>query len=153
MKSRWTTYLLLAAVVVVWGVVAWRIFTPSSDAIPPQVPIPKAAVAATPTVDTLSLNYPDPFLKGSPGKAVTLSPSVQALPPPKPAPIRRERVKILHTGTICVTGRPLYILTIGEQQYELRPGEAAADFLLTAVDSDSLYLSKEGVTYGVRLCE
>ena len=32
MKSRWTTCLLLAAVVAVWGVVAWRILAPTPAA-------------------------------------------------------------------------------------------------------------------------
>ncbi|MFQ9761233.1 MAG: hypothetical protein ACLRZL_11550 [Alistipes communis] len=34
MKSRWTTCLLLAAVVAVWGVVAWRILAPARPAAP-----------------------------------------------------------------------------------------------------------------------
>lgn len=153
MKSRWTTYLLLAAVVSVWGVVAWRIFTPRSAAPLPLPPKPSATVAPAPEADILRLDYPDPFLKRVAAPVVSAASPVHALPASKPIPARRERVKILHAGTISVAGRPLYILTIGDRQYELTLGEEAEDFQLTTCDGDSVYLCKAGVTYGVALCQ
>ena len=131
MKSRWTTCLLLAAVAAVWGVVAWKIFAPAGDAVPAARPKPAQVSAALPAADSLRLDYPDPFLKGAP---------------------RRERVKIAHLGTITSAGSPLYILTVGDTQYELTRGDSAGRFALTACDGDSLYLCKDGVTYGVKRC-
>lgn len=151
MKTRWTTYLLLTAVAAVWGIVAWKIFAPTSGdgtVVAPQIVATKAPAAAA---DTLQLDYPDPFLKGAP-RPVEGSPTVRPLPVAKPVP-RRERVKIVHLGTVVSHGNPLYILTLGNQQYELIRGDQAEGFVLTACDRDSLYLTKEELIYGVKLCE
>ena len=140
MKSRWTTYLLLAAVAAVWSLGAWKICAPAGApaAAGPIAPVPAAPAVAS---DTLRLDYPDPFLKGA------------ARPAAKAAAPRRGRVEIVHLGTVRSLGRVLYILTVGERQYELLQGEAAGEFVLTACDRDSLYLCKDGVTYGVKLCD
>ena len=132
MKSRWTTYLLLAAVAAVWSLVAWKICAPAGApaAAGPIAPVPAAPAVAS---DTLRLDYP--------------------LPAAKAAAPRRGRVEIVHLGTVRSLGRVLYILTVGERQYELLQGEAAGEFVLTACDRDSLYLCKDGVTYGVKLCD
>lgn len=153
MKSRWTTYLLLAAVAAVWGLVAWKICAPS-DA-PCSAVRPKPPVSAAPAVaaDTLRLDYPDPFLKGAARPAVATRAAVRPLPAAKAAAPRRGRVEIVHLGTVRSLGRVLYILTVGERQYELSRGEAAGEFVLTGCDRDSLYLRKDGVTYGVKLCD
>lgn len=149
MKSRWTTYLLLTAVAVVWGVVVWKIFFTTAKPAPPP---PKAAAAPDRAVrDTLLLDYPDPFLKGQTAAHPTAA-IVRALPPPA-AKVRRERVALTHRGTV-VSGRTrFYIVTIGNEQVELAPGGEAAGFVCASADGDSLYLRKEGVIYGVKLCE
>lgn len=153
MKSRWTTYLLLAAVAAVWGLVAWKICAPAgapSSSAGPIAPVPAAPAVAS---DTLLLDYPDPFLKGAALPVAAARSVVRGLPSPKPAPPRRERVKIVHLGTIRSGGEPLYILTLGEDQYELSRGGSAGEFVLTACDRDSLYLCRDGLSYGVKLCE
>lgn len=103
--------------------------------------------------DTLRLDYPDPFLKGAARPAAAARAAVRPLPAAKAAAPRRGRVEIVHLGTVRSLGRVLYILTVGERQYELLQGEAAGEFVLTACDRDSLYLCKDGVTYGVKLCD
>lgn len=153
MKSRWTTYLLLAVVVAVWGVVAWKIFAPASDTVPVAQPKRAAPVAAATAADTLQLDYPDPFLKGTPRQVAATRSAVRALPPAKMAQPRRERVNMVHLGTIRSAGKRLYILSVGDAQYELAQGESAAEFVLAECDRNSLYLLKNGVTYGVKLCE
>ena len=154
MKSRWTTYLLLAAVTAVWGIVAWKIFAPadapSSSAAGPIAPVPAAPAVAS---DTLRLDYPDPFLKGQVSAVAAVHPVVRSLPPVKVAASKRERVAAVHLGTVASAGGTLYILTIGGEQYELPCGGSAGDFVLTACCRDSLYLCKDGVTYGVKLCD
>ena len=144
MKSRWTTYLLLAAVAAVWGLVAWKICAPAgapSAAAGPIAPVPAAPVVAA---DTLLLDYPGPFLKGTARPVVATRAAVRP---------RRGRVESAHLASVRSLGRVLYILTVGERQYELLRGEAAGEFVLTACDRDSLYLCKDGVTYGVKLCD
>ena len=132
MKSRWTTYLLLAAVVAVWGVVAWRILAPARPAASDVRPATDAPAAPPIVAETLRLDYPDPFLKG-----------VAA-----PTPAARSVVRRLPAG-----GQTLHILTIGGRQYELSLRDTAAGFRLTGADRDSLYLEREGTVCGVKRCD
>ena len=56
MKSRWTISLLLAAVVAVWGLVAWKILTPGREGL--RVAVPERSVGKHPAAvaDTLQLH-------------------------------------------------------------------------------------------------
>lgn len=155
MKSRWTTYLLLAAVAAVWGLVAWRIFAPARNAAPVAVPTREVEPVAATTADTLRLDYPDPFLKGvvRPQPAAP-RPVVRRLPPAKKTTAKpRERVRIVHLATVAAGGQALHILTIGKRQHELRAGETSDGWRLARVDGDSLYLEREGTIHGVKRCE
>lgn len=153
MKSRWTTYLLLAAAAAVWGVVAWKIFVPVDDAIPAAHAKPVTQIADRSATDTLRLGYADPFLRsdGQPHPAVR--PLVRTVPAVKRAAPERSGVRLVHLGTVCSAGRQLCILTIGDVQCELARGEEVEGFVLVSWDQDSLYLRRDGVTYGVKNCE
>lgn len=151
MKSRWTTCLLLAAVVGVWGLVAWRLLAPAKNSVATERPKVAVQPPAATVAETLRLDYPDPFLKGTAATKPALRPVVRALPskaPQKP----RERVAITHLATISSGGQTLHIVAFGTEQYELREGDTAAGFLLRSVDRDSLYFHKEGLTYSVARC-
>ena len=79
MKSRWTTCLLLAAVVAVWGVVAWRILAPARPAAPDVRPATDAPAVPQIVAETLRLDYPDPFLKAWPLRHLPHGPSSRRL--------------------------------------------------------------------------
>ena len=81
MKSRWTTCLLLAAVVAVWGVVAWRILAPARPAAPDVRPATDAPAVPQIVAETLRLDYPDPFLKGVAAPTPAARSVVRRLPP------------------------------------------------------------------------
>lgn len=154
MKSRWTIHLLLAVVTAVWGAVAWKIFAPADTPAPSARPKTAATAAMSPAADTLRLDYPDPFLKNTARLRPTAQNAVvRPIPATKAAPLPRERVRIVHLGTVAAAGRRLFILTIGDEQFELAQGECAGEFALTHFDADSLYLLKNGIGYGVKLCE
>lgn len=154
MKSRWTTCLLLAAVVAVWGVVAWRILAPARPAAPDVRPAADAPAPAPIVAETLRLDYPDPFLKGVAAPTPAVRSVVRRLPPArKTEPKRRERVQLSHLATVAVGGQALHILRIGEVQYELHEGDAADGWRLARTDRDSLYLEREGTVCGVKRCE
>ena len=147
MKSRWTTCLLLAAVVAVWGVVAWRILAPARPAAPDVRPATDTPAVPQIVAETLRLDYPDPFLKGVAAPTPAARSVVRRLPPAgKAEPKRRERVP-------TAGGQALHILTIGGRQYELSLRDTAAGFRLTGADRDSLYLEREGTVYGVKRCD
>jgi len=153
MKSRWTTRLLLAAVVAVWSVVAWRIFAPAKPDVAPMRPAGAAMPITIAVADTLHLDYPDPFLKGTPAPKPAARQVVRRLPPAKKAgPKRCERVPFVHLATVTAGGQALHVLAIGSEQYELRAGDTTAGFRLHGADTDSLYFCKDGRTYGVERC-
>ena len=137
MKSRWTTYLLLAAVVAVWGVVAWRILAPARPAAPDVRPAIDTSAVPQIVAETLRLDYPDPFLKGVAAPTPAARSVVRRLPPAgKAEPKRRERVQLSHLGTVSAGGQTLHILTIGGRQYELSLRDTAAGFRLTGADPE-----------------
>lgn len=144
--------MLLAAVVAVWGVVVWRIFSPPPSRQLSALPSPASVIPSTPEADTLQLDYLDPFLKKLASQTLSTLRTVQVLPALKPIPPRRERMRLTHVATVTARQK-LYILTIGDQQYELSRGEQADGFTLTDCDCDSLYFCKGGITYGIKLCE
>ena len=152
MKSRGTISLLLAAVVAVWGLVAWKILTPGREGL--RVAVPERSVGKHPAAvaDTLQLDYPDPFLKAAAVPEPMLQPPVRQPPSERKRP-RRERIQAVHLGSVSVVGRQLHILTLGGRQYELPPGDTAGGFRFRSYDADSLYLEKKGFIYGVKRCE
>lgn len=153
MKSRWTTYLLIAAVITVWGVVAWKIFQPAHPVSGPIARQPAVPAVAASDAATLQLDYPDPFLKETARPIPAARTAEQRRPSAKKTASRRERIAIEHLATVAVDGHTLYILTIGKGQYELHEGETAGAYRLTKSDRDSLYLEYKGEIYGVKRCE
>lgn len=155
MKSRWTTWVLLAAVAVIWGAVARMILTAShGDVKPGSRANATAAAPASFAADTLRCDYPDPFTKGYAANARTTGArQVLRRLPQQPKPERRAMIRAEHLGTIRVQNRILHILMLDGQQYELRCGDPAGDFVLKKADADSLYLERDGSVYGVKKCE
>lgn len=154
MKSRVTVFLLLAAAVAVWGVVAWKILAPASGRTTPETEMRPAPQPLPRVADTLFANYPDPFLKGAVQEEAVARPALRGLPPVQQLPKRRAGVRIAHWATVAAAGgEPRYILSIEDEQYEVRRGDAAGEFVLTGADRDSLYLRRKGVVYGVKRCE
>lgn len=154
MKSRRTTWLLLGVVILIWGAIGWKICFPSGEkAIPDQQAMAPSRPVPAERRDTLRCDYPDPFTRGtSVSRSAATRSRVRSLPP-KTVPVRREKVQAEHLGTICVEGEKLYILSVKGVQYEMRCGEPADGFVLCGCDGDSLYLKKQGVKYGVKLCD
>lgn len=148
MKSRWTTYVLLAAVVAVWGIVAWRIFAPRREPVFRAERRPVELTVAETTGDTLRLDYPDPFLKNDrPAPASRRASVTQVSRQP-----RRGKIAGMHLGTVASGDRRLYIVMLDGVQYELCRGESGGGYTLWGTDEDSVYVRRDGVVYGIRLC-
>ncbi len=154
MKSRITTYVLIAAVVAVWGFIAWKIFFAKPDNTPAAIqraPDPKPEDEED---LRLLLDYKDPFLKD----AITAKPSVpsapkrqtkaSAVPSKKPDP-NRESPPVKYTGTIRTGGRVLYIFEHAGLQQMLSPGEELAGFRLAEAWPDSVKFSKNEEAFTV----
>ena len=102
-------------------------------------------------IDTLRLDYPDPFLR-----AVATRPSVPGSVSAR-APVRskakneRPSAKLACTGRIRKEGTDRYLISIDGRNHLLRQGESAGGFRLHAVGADSLWLAADGRKYGLKI--
>lgn len=150
MKSKTTIYLLIAAVLVIWGVIAWKLFAPSrveTSIVPPSVP--KAAV--TSDRDTLLLNYPDPFLKKQSGASTyTTAPAKKKEPEPR-LPKIREECQLRYIGHIRQGKVRSCIVESGGAHRSVAMGESVDGFRLAKIFPDSLVFTKDGFSYTIGL--
>ena len=155
MKSRLTTYMLLAAAIAVWGAIAWQLLSSDED-IPPAAPHATADDRRCgPVADTLIADYPDPFQKAAAPRTVSAEQPARALPEHRRAArsVNRESIACEHLGSVRTGGRTIHVIDIGGEQYEAEYGDSLAGFVLSDMDRDSLYLVRGGVKYGIKLCE
>jgi hypothetical protein len=67
-RNKKITYLLIALVVLIWGLIFYKIYSNFGGNRQTKDELPQAAISAevrqVDSIFTLSLDYPDPFLKG-----------------------------------------------------------------------------------------
>lgn len=155
MKSRITTYLLLAAAVVVWGFIALKIFLPKPDVNPPA--IREHTENGLPEEEfVLLLNYKDPFLKDAtpvrPEKVrMAARIPVKSSPVPQKPARKKEQPPLRYTGTITAAGRISYLVEYDGIQHPLVPGDGLAGYTLGEAFPDSLIISLNGDFYTLPL--
>lgn len=154
MKSRWTTYSLLIAVVAVWGVVAWKIITPRTSVVQPYSSVPEIVRANKSNKETLQLNYSDPFLKRVSEPVGETRRTVRQLPP-KPKTAKRTPFPVTSIGYVAAGNERLFIVNMKERQYELQLGDTLAGYIFSGYDADSLYFECKQGDYrkGIKRCE
>lgn len=148
MASKKTTYPLLAAVLVIWGVIAYKLLVPGSKDVSVSTPKAQAAAAVSRERDSLRANYRDPFLGGMPRqeRKVVVSP-VLALPSTPPP---RETIAVTCHGSL-VEGQNTYcLISLDGRRHMLAPGESAEGFLLARITPDSIFLQKSGQYYSAK---
>lgn len=149
MKQKFTTYILLAAVVVIWGIIGYRFLAAKEE------PSPTASSALlhgsnTPeNVYPLKLNYRDPFFKEVLPKPDSLPPPVK-LPSPKKIEIK-EPVPMECLGMIHKGGEIFYLIYLLAEHYSVRQGDSIGEFKVKRVDEDSIYLVKGKWTYSAAI--
>ncbi len=140
MKSKPVTYMLIAVVLVIWGVILWKVFSPKDDSAPLPPPQKRAETTA-PAADTLLLDYRDPFL-GATAKKPAAKPAVTtrvaAPPPPEPPPPVEHRLRYM--GSISRGGVPYGLVEINGTLHTIRRGETADGYRLETVWQDSVKL-------------
>jgi len=149
-KSKLTTYILLAVAAGIWGVVVWRLFfaKPGQDttAAPPR----SHKMADARAEDTLYLDYRDPF---GMAPAVPSVPRETAKPLTKPAPTAPQKPDMSYKGLIIKDGVSHCLVEAGSQQYLLKLGDTCARCKLVKVFSDSIYVVFQKKTFTIRLSE
>lgn len=146
MKSKFTTYLLIAAVVVIWGLIVKRIFF--SDDKEPAIQVRTTSVAIDDKeTQTLLLDYRDPFGMREP--APKSAPKQSAKPLPQEPQL--EPFNIHFMGTINHDKRTFYIVELGGSQYTITIGSELDGFRLTAVSGGKLHFVKNKQSYYLAL--
>ena len=145
MKKNRRTYLLLACVLVIWGLLGFKVI---KAVAPNDSPITtaKQTVPFTPRgivkKDTFSIvaNYRDPFLGTYPKKAITVK-----------KPFKKKTdvpdKDIAYTGYIRdeKSDKTLYFVTIQDQQYMMSPGEEQAEVTLIKGNATQILISYGGI--------
>ncbi len=162
-QSKQVQWLLVAAVAVVWGLVALRFrqYSQADDGVSYAALPARPAPGKDPGADSLRLSppYPDPFLgpgreSSEPEAGGTRRPAPATVPPPvvlRPgaglpgAPAIRYR-GFARDGT--ARGRAL--LSVDGRRVSLAEGERQGDLLLTAVFRDSVQVLWQGKRVTVR---
>ncbi len=153
MRSKATTYLLLLTVATVWGLIAWKLFSPSASGVAGPAAVPSVATKDV-AEDTLSLNYRDPFLSG--GRALKpVPPSGPVMHPLPPPPAAKKSVKhnIRYIGRIRRQGVEYSLAEINGDLHTVRPGEQIDNYRLDNIFADSLHFSFDGERIIVKLAK
>ncbi|MBQ4279826.1 MAG: hypothetical protein IJC16_07735 [Rikenellaceae bacterium] len=144
MRSRGMTYVLLAVVLGIWGVVAWKLFfaRPDSPAVPETVAVPKTKALQT-EADTLRLDYCDPFLRATAvrpatDRSVTVAPiqgnaAAPAVEPPA----------FTYTGMIRKGRTPYFLFLVNGIQEMIRPGGSLGEYRLASGCADSVVMTRD----------
>lgn len=149
MKSKKiTTYLLLAASIIIWGTIAWRLVKTFKKEKPTVEKTVHRPVAEKTDSVMLVLDYDDPFLK----KITNESPSKKEEPThPEGDFYHEEPELVVHEPTFKFKG----ILRAGQKTFGLldlhgetimvSPRERLGDFLIVSIDSDKLVVRSQGL--------
>ena len=164
MKKKTTTYILLAVVAAIWGIVIFKVFNYATDDSlqdTSYMPMIQKDTLQREKYDTipLQLNYSDPFLKRSTMSTPIVKQEqpkekVQSKPePPKPVPVIKERVfwpQIQYDGTIGSKGASLAMMKINGQSFIVAKGKSEKEVTVKKIYQDSIlviYKHEEKVFY------
>ncbi|MDR1501467.1 MAG: hypothetical protein LBT43_03310 [Prevotella sp.] len=151
MKSKKiTTYLLLAASMVIWGTIAWKLAKAfKKDEIVVQK-APTRPVINKPDSVVLLLNYDDPFLKGIEGKTLLKEEGVETCQdnletdffPQEPEVVQGPAFKF---KGILKAGKKTYgLLDLRGETIMSSPREKIGNFYIVSITSDKLVVRWQG---------
>jgi hypothetical protein len=143
MRSRVTTYVLIAAVLAVWGVVAWKLFFSSPDLPAVVTAKPTERPQQKPEDDFLLLNYADPFLKNTEPAVEVLTEQISKPSHSKPAK-SLAKPPIKYAGTIKKGGKVTHIFEHAGTLHSMAPGDEFEGYVLAETYADSVRMTKNG---------
>lgn len=151
MKQRITTYILLAVVLMIWGIIGYRFLSGSGENTAADVAAPgRGGVVAGGSPPPL-LNYRDPFFSGVPEEPQKGTVPEKKLSPPVVE--EREPIEIKCLGRIEKRGEVYYLISVQSEYYPVRPGDKIGDLKVKCVTEDSLYFEKKRWKYAAEIPE
>ncbi|MCU0436184.1 MAG: hypothetical protein MUC87_22195 [Bacteroidia bacterium] len=154
MKNKRTTYLLMAVVAAIWGLIGWKIWKglqgDDDFNVEPEPVLSAKKKNALSDSFQLILNYRDPFLD-KPAAAVPSPPiSTNTLPKqtlvtaPKPEPVTANWPEIRYGGLVKRTGQEKsagFVSVNGSSEIVL-PGQKIGEIIITRLWRDSVEVQR-----------
>lgn len=153
MKTKTKTYLLLVAILGIWGTIAFKI-TSGLSPDEPEVLAQNVDVTFTPKpqkkVDTFSITTAnrDPFL----GRLPSSKKTPKKTKPSTPAPIAIEIPTITYSGLIQkqdATAK-VFAVNINNQQYLVKQGQTISDVTLVSGNKSSIRIRFNGTYHTIK---
>lgn len=152
MNKKTKTYLLLTAVLLIWGIIGYKVLSANSGDTDAEVGFEKVALKPMQVQekDTFSIlaDYRDPFLGTYPKKAVQKK---KRAPKPKKAPEPEINVQFSGVMTDKDTKRKVYFVTINGQQHLMSVKSEINKVTLLSGTSTSIRIRANGKTRTVEL--
>lgn len=149
MKKDTKTYLLLALVLAIWGIIGYKVLSPNSSDALEQDSFEKITVKSLSIKekDTFSIlaDYRDPFLGTFPKK------SIKKKSKPKKAPEPEITVQFTGLMTDNDTKQRIYFITIAGQQYLMNVKDEIEKVQLLSGTSTSIRIRSNGKTRIIEL--
>lgn len=144
MKNKKAIYFLLPVVLVVWGLIFYKIvFREPADTIMPAMVYHTIHHGDSSVLDTFSIvaRYRDPFLgKTFANDSVTPKVHTAGHAITKPAAPPLQWPKIVFSGLVAGKNGRLAIISIADKQYLASTGDKLDSFLVVAIFPDSVVI-------------
>lgn len=142
LKNKKITYLLLALVVIIWGMIFYRIYSNFGGKKMVEKSLPHSVGIAkhdqNDSILTLSLNYPDPFLKGEEQSVDPLL-SIEDKTPISPTVINWPQIE--YRGLLCGNNNESTgLLRIQNTDLLVKQGKVYAAIRIRTLSRDSIFL-------------
>lgn len=150
-NKKITTYLLLAASIVIWGTIAWKLVKAfKKDEIVVQK-TQSRPVARNPDSVILLLNYEDPFLKELGSKTSPKEEEFETYQdnqepdffPQEPEVVQGPAFKF--KGMLKAGKKSYGLLELGGETIMISPREKIGDFYIVSITSDKLVVRRQGL--------
>jgi hypothetical protein len=142
LKNRKITYLLLVLVAIIWGMIFYRIYSNfgGNKMVEKKLPHSVGIVKHDQhdTIETLSLNYPDPFLKGEERSS---DPSSLEFKDPLPSPVSNwPQIEYRGLLTSNNNNESTGLLRIQNTDLLVKQGKVYAAIRIKTLSRDSIFL-------------
>jgi len=145
MKSRSLTYLLIAVVLTVWGVIAYKLFSGvNQNTSGNERKVITGPINKITDNESLKLNYPDPFLKGI-KKDHNNSGKIKHVRSVKSS---TEKINIVYMGKVYIGSSVYYMLAENDTCHTIRAGKRAFSGIKIIKEvMDTLIVEKNNSNY------
>ncbi|MGV8094879.1 MAG: hypothetical protein AB2L24_23755 [Mangrovibacterium sp.] len=146
MKNKTATYALLVLSVVIWGIIAWKVFSTFNHKTQEKKADIRMIPAQKKDTILLLLNYRDPFLgklSGNNPREDTTRNHVQHMPVIEVIP------DFKYKGMITVGGKISVLINKGGEEMVVSPQDNIGEFSIIKVNNEELIVRRKGRSYNL----